>query len=87
VTGKTIKIPMNEPFSQDLRFIFPSTAINGGIGLVVFGLVFFAPLKKIPRNAISQRKRGKLKGRVENDGTVKFTGALKVVKVERIRAD
>jgi hypothetical protein len=83
IYGETASIPLNQSLSEDLRFILPSNNIPGGLGLMVLGIVFFAELKKIPRGAISQRKRQKLKGMVGSDGMVKFMGVLKVVRAGR----
>lgn len=81
VIGKTIMMPLSQPVTENMRFILPPKPLDGGIGFVVLGIVFWGELKKMPRDAMSQRKRGKLKGRVNQDGLVKYTGALKVVKV------
>jgi len=83
IHGESVKVPISQSVCPDLGFTLSLKTLEGSIDFLVLGIVFFAELKKIPRNAISQRKRMKLKHRIEADGTVKFTGTLKVVRVMR----
>jgi hypothetical protein len=79
--GETISIPLDQPFTENLHFVLPAEAIAGGIDFLLLGIRFSGKLDNIPKDATSQRKRKKLKRRKNADGTVDFTGALKIIRV------
>lgn len=81
IIGKTVRLPLNQPATENLQFILPTKPLDGATGFVVLGIVFFGEFKKIPRGVISQRKRDRLKSRKDPEGVVAYTGALKVLKV------
>jgi hypothetical protein len=81
VVGESISIPLSQPVTEDLHFILPAGSLEGGMEFLVFGIRFAGKLDNIPRNAISQRKRQKLKKGQGADDIVFFTGALKIIRV------
>lgn len=81
VVGETIRFALNQPVTESFHFILPPQTVVGGIDFLVLGIKFFGYLQNIPRDAISQRKRNKLKGQVQPDGIVPYTGTLKIIRI------
>jgi hypothetical protein len=80
VFGETSKMAVDFSDVSDIHFSFPSIPLHG-TGFIFLGVVFWGDLKKMPRTVMSQRKRKELNRQIEADGTVQFTGALKIMKV------
>lgn len=74
-------LPFNKQAVDDVRFSHPAPLTMGQTLFAALGIVFYAPVEKIPKEAISQRKRWKVKARADKEGTTRFTGALSLVKV------
>lgn len=78
---ETERVPLDKEPVDSLQFRYPMNLPPGYTLFVALGVVFYAQLDKIPKNATSQRKRQKLKSQKWKDGFVPFTGALSLVKV------
>jgi hypothetical protein len=83
VCGTTNKIPINQSNLETVNFTLSLEPGMEGIDFLVLGIAFYAELKNIPRDAISGRKRMKLKRMADEDGLVKFSGTAKIVRVGR----
>ena len=77
----TDRVPLNKEPIDAVRFSYPMTIPPGYTLFTALGVLFYARLDNIPKEAISQRKRRKLKSQRWEDGLVPFTGALSLVKV------
>lgn len=83
--GETISLPLDQPFTENLHFILPVEPLEGGIDVLVFGIKFSGKLENIPRNAISQRKRKRLKKIWTGpDGITPYTGALRIIRINNV---
>jgi hypothetical protein len=77
----TEQIRLNKEPVDIVQFRYPANIPPGYTLFVALGVLFYAQLDNIPKNATSQRKRQKLKSQKWKDGFVPFTGALSLVKV------
>lgn len=64
-----------------IRFTYPAKIPSGCTLFLTLGVLFYAQLDDIPKDAMSQRKRIRLKAQRWKDGITPFTGALSLVKV------
>lgn len=75
------RLPFTKATVDAMRFSFPAQLPPGQTLFVAFGIVFYAHVDKIPKEAVSQRKRWKVNARADGEGITRFTGALSLVKV------
>lgn len=75
------RLPFTKAIVDAMRFSFPAPLPPGQTLFVALGIVFYAHVDKIPKEATSQRKRWKVNARADGEGITKFTGALSLVKV------
>lgn len=66
---------------EALRFVHSAKIPPGYTLFLALGILFYAQLDNIPKDATSQRKRIRLKGQRRKDGITPFTGSLALVKV------
>jgi hypothetical protein len=78
---ETERVPLNEEPIDALRFPYPMKLSPGYTLFIALGVLFYAQLDKIPKNATSQRKRRKLSNGVKEGEFVRFMGAVAVIKV------
>lgn len=79
--GETISMPLSQSVTENLHFKLSIEPLEGGMEFLVFGIRFAGKLDNIPRHAISQRKRQKLRKRKGTNDIVPFTGALKIIRI------
>lgn len=78
---ETEQVPLDKEPIDALRFHYPMKLPPGYTLFIALGVLFFAQLNKIPKNATSQRKRRKLSKGVKEGAFVPFTGAVALIKV------
>lgn len=78
---ETEQVPLDKEPIDSLRFHYPMKLPPGYTLFVGLGVLFYAQLDKIPKNATSQRKRRKISQGVKEGAFVPFTGAVALIKV------
>lgn len=78
---ETEKVPLNKEPIDALRFHYPMKLPPGYTLFIALGVLFYAQLDNIPKNATSQRKRRKISKGVKEGAFVPFTGAVALIKV------
>jgi hypothetical protein len=83
ISGSSDKLSVSQPVTPAHAFTLPLEPGVEGLDILVLGVAFFAKLEDIPRNAISARKRKKLKSMTPENGMLRFSGSLKIIRVDK----